>query len=255
MENKYKNFVHIQLASLTVLSGWYPFYYVKLTKETFAIHQNVNTYSYIKAGIRPGFFRSMIIPLSFQPIFPAVYGVSNILEKKYQLSSINSKFLGGALTAPIANALMTYQISAQNPVHSGKLIPAIKTVGINLFHGTLPMTFRNGFFSIGIFELYPFFENELKIYKLNVISSAMLAGIIPTLIASTLTMPFENIATQRQSIGAKIAPYRTTYEVIQNIIKQNGYRGMFVGGMMRFISAYVEIVSFNQILNFYKTLF
>jgi hypothetical protein len=270
---QHKDYIRVQAASLTVMMGWYPFYYAKLQKEVTAVTKNVSSYNYLKAGLKPGFFRSMIIPLAFQPVFPVVFGISNIIEKKLcmfpivysanttfeeklkiqhinsNIAYFSSKFIAGCATGPFANVLMTYQISAQN---TGKLLPAIRTVGLDVYRGIIPMTLRNGFFALGIFGLYPFFEKTLNKTNIGEIPSALAAGIIPALVSSTLTMPFDNVATQRQSIGAKIAPNRSTFEVISNIIKLNGYRGLFIGGAMRFCSTYIEIVAFNQVLKLYQ---
>lgn len=109
--NKYRQLIIIQSASLTNLAIWYPFYYAKIQKEVTAIHSNVLNYKYLTAGIKPGFFRSMLIPLAFQPIFPMVFGFS--LQLETYTNKLVSYFLAGCATGPIANILSTYQIRAQ----------------------------------------------------------------------------------------------------------------------------------------------
>lgn len=117
------------------------------------------------------------------------------------------------------------------------------------------MALRNGFFAVGLFGLYPIFSRKLEEQNVKGTSNIMLTGLLTAFCSSSFTMPLDNIATQRQSIGAKIGPKRKNVEIISHILKTNGFRGLFVGGSMRFMMSFLEITCFNEVKKFYEAQF
>lgn len=267
-----QDMIGVQSSSFLALFCWYPFYPKKLEQQVMAM--SVKTLKEIPFESIGKVFRSWTgirAEMAFQPLFPLVFETKGLILSLWTsrdkpptaAKEITASSIAGAMSGPLANALQVTILRMKQ--HPECTLDSIKQLWRNGGHrafiqGSLPMALRNCGFGGVFFGLNPQIATALNAkislqqpYKGVVVS---IASAVPSaIIASILTMPFDNCSVRRQvEVRGTHTPLSLS-NIARQIYEQHGWKGFFVGTKLRARASVVEFISFNILFTMYVQYF
>lgn len=276
---KHQDMIGVQASSFAALFCWYPLYPKKLENQVLAMR--VKSLKEIpKESIRKIFrnWTGIRTEMFFQPLFPFIFQAKQFFLSKMTergqrptvVKEIAASSLAGGLSGPIANVLNVIIIRMRHNRHE-TAFQSIRHIWLHsgplaFMEGWSMMSIRNWGFGGVFFGMNPQFNNYLneKIsipqpYKYVVVS---IASAVPSgILASVLTMPFDNLSVRLQARGAIIKDPSGikipsgVFQTMSKVYEQHGWKGFWVETGLRTKQAIVELTAFNIFFSVYNEWF
>jgi hypothetical protein len=265
--DKYKNEINTQVASLTSLPFWYPFFARSLYERTQILKSetpgNLAHSSFFTN--KTNYYRGISANLFLQPLFPYSQWLLTTLlakiENMYQrhptlTEKALSAFITGASSVAIANPYEITVIAAQQHQISPfrAFLTVLKQSGIKGFYtGAIPMAVRNGVFVSGLFVTSPELQRRFSQFlpgneKQNYLASTILGSLIPATIFTCVAVPLDLVVAMRQADpSGKL--HASAMSAMKSAYKMHGLRALKAGALMRLLASTVELTVFNMVNN------
>ena len=239
---------------------WYWAFAISLKQKTELLNADkIGSLKHTNFYKNLGMTRGLIISLCLQPVYPFVFGVKSYGDKLLQdlgvgnniYTNVTTSFIGGCLTAPIANPIESFIIRLQNNNYNYRqtLLELHRNHGLTkLWRGTHIMIPRNGVFGACLFGLQPYFNHTL--FQSNNILSSFCSSIIPAIIACSASMVFDLGAVKLQSDPTK--KYLHFRDVVKKIYIKHGLLGFCAGIKMRILATCIEMTCFNMFIDMFN---
>lgn len=270
----YQNQMATQMASLSALPLWYPFFAKSIYQRSQVMQSKVpgdlSHSTFFKN--RWNYYRGITANLPMQPLYPLTdWVLGGLLQKIGQANQrdpnigerLGAGFITGAMTAVFANPYEVTIIAAQK--HSEKPYRAFKRVlndsGVKGFYkGSLPMGVRNGTFLGNLLITTPALQKGLDPHipgsgTMHDIVTTILASTIPASIYICIAVPLDFMAIMRQSDPSGRV-YASAFQAMNAAYHKHGKSAFKAGLSHRLVACIIEMAGFNLFRNFYtRTVF
>jgi hypothetical protein len=249
-----KHLANVQIASLTALPFWFPFWKLS-TVEVISLYDdprpkrsqllNKDLYSGIKLT-------------SFLPLYPVAAAIKLMIQKETRCSDVIGAAFGGMAISPFCayhktkilcpQVMWTYSflnISLSTKAnHIEKYLKWPQLRGVSLY------CVRNSIIVPCIF--YGNQETKKMIFPKkyqmeNPIQTQLISTVVPAFIATCISHPIDMLTTLLNSDPYKLK-YFDTAKVYKEFIYRHGWKGFTIGLLPRFLSLTIECAIFGQVM-------